>query len=111
MRFIISIIAIGFISLLSAGIVYLDIPRITKSFGYTTGTSNVAKVNSVQAGVLLFLKVQDHVAVKRGDILGEVSNERFTLNRSLDADQAQLALHKTSLAKKELGLRQKQASS
>lgn len=102
MRFIISIIAIGFISLLSAGIVYLDIPRITKSFGYTTGTSNVAKVNSVQAGVLLFLKVQDHVAVKRGDILGEVSNERFTLNRSLDADQAQLALHKTSLAKKEL---------
>ena len=87
---------------MSAGIVYLDIPRITKSFGYTTGTSNVAKVNSVQAGVLLFLKVQDHVAVKRGDILGEVSNERFTLNRSLDADQAQLALHKTSLAKKEL---------
>jgi membrane fusion protein len=101
-RLTISFIAIGFVSLLSAGIFYLDIPRIAKSYGYTTGTSNLAKVNSVQAGVLLFLKVQDHVAVKRGDILGEVSNERFTLNRSLDADQAQLALHKTSLAKKEL---------
>lgn len=102
MRFIILFVAIGFVSLLSAGIFYLDIPRITKSFGYTTGTSNVAKVNSVQAGVLLFLKVQDHATVKRGDILGEVSNERFTLNRSLDVDQAQLAKHKTSLAKNEL---------
>jgi multidrug resistance efflux pump len=101
-RFIILFVAIGFVSLLSAGIFYLDIPRITKSFGYTTGTSNVAKVNSVQAGVLLFLKVQDHATVKRGDILGEVSNERFTLNRSLDVDQAQLAKHKTSLAKNEL---------
>jgi membrane fusion protein len=101
-RLIISSIAIGFIGLLSTSIFYLDIPRITKSYGYTTGKSNLAKVNSAQAGILMSLSIQDHVTVKRGDILGEVTNERFTLNRSLDVDQAQLAKHKTSLAKNEL---------
>jgi membrane fusion protein len=79
-----------------------SVPRIAKSTGYTTGHSSVAKVNSAQAGVLLSLYVKDHTIVKRGQIVGEITSERFTQNRSLDADQAVLAAHKTSLGKTEL---------
>jgi membrane fusion protein len=91
-----------FIVLIFSCSIFLEVPRIAKSGGYTTGQSNVAKVNSSQVGVLLSLDVNDHTVVKRGQVVGEVTSERFSQNRSLDADQAHLAAHKTSLGKTEL---------
>lgn len=102
MRLISFLLALLFTGLIVCSAIFLEVPRITKSMGYTSTTLAYAKVNASQNGVLLLLNIKDQAPVKRGQILGEVSNERFTLNRSLDADQAQLALHKTSLAKKEL---------
>lgn len=99
--FVSSIASIIFLLVLCSAIL-LEIPRIAKTAGYTTSQFNIAKINSAQTGILLSVDVQDRATVKRGQVVGEVTSERFTQNRSLDADQAQLALHKTSLAKTEL---------
>ena len=77
---------------------FAELPRITKSNGYTVNRFDVAKVNSAQSGVLLSLNVKDQALIKRGQILGEVTSERFAQNRVVDVDQAQLAAKKTSLA-------------
>jgi membrane fusion protein len=102
MRLLISLVALLFTGLLAVSAAYVEMPRITKGVGYTTSRLNIAKVNSAQAGVLLSVDVQDHESVKRGQIVGEVSFERFAHNRSLDEHQASLASHKTKLGKNEL---------
>jgi multidrug efflux pump subunit AcrA (membrane-fusion protein) len=94
--------AILFAVLVAVSMVFLDIPRITKAAGYTSAPYNPAKVSTTQAGVLLSIDVADQAHVKRGQVLGEVTSESFVQNRSLDAAQAKLALHKNTLAKDEL---------
>ena len=102
MRYLLTFIVLIFFGVLVSSAVLVDIPRIAKSAGYTAGHANIAKVNSALSGVLLSVNVQDRAKVKRGQIVGEVTSERFAQNRSLDAAQAQLAAHKTSLGKTEL---------
>jgi membrane fusion protein len=91
-----------FAALVAVSMVFLDIPRITKAAGYTSAPYNPAKINASQAGVLLSIDVADQAHVKRGQVLGEVTSERFVQNRSVDAAQATLAKHKNTLAKDEL---------
>lgn len=102
MRLISFLTAAIFMALITACAIFLEMPRITKSIGYTTNLFNPAKVNASQSGVLLSLDVKDHARVKRGQVLGEVTSERFAQNRSVDGAQATLALHKKDLAKSEM---------
>jgi multidrug resistance efflux pump len=81
---------------------YVEVPRISKASGYTSGTKNVAKINPQTVGVLVALSVSDRARVKSGDVLGEVTAERFMNGRSLDADQAKIVEIKLKLDRKEL---------
>ncbi len=102
MRLISLSMVILFAVLISLSMVFLDMPRIAKAAGYTSSPNNPAKVSAAQAGVLLSINVADQAHVKRGQVLGEVTSERFVQNRSLDDAQAKLAMHKNTLAKDEL---------
>jgi membrane fusion protein len=91
-----------FMALIAFCIIFVDMPRIAKSAGYTSNPNNPAKVSALQNGVLLTLDVTDQAIVKRGQVLGEVTSERFAQNRSVDNAQAVLASHKKEVAKGEL---------
>lgn len=101
MRTIVFLLSSGFLLLLVAAS-HFELPRIAKSAGYTTTAQNTAKVNPAFNGVLLALNVKDKTKVLRGQVLGEVTSERFILNRSVDEAQANLALKKKTLANSEL---------
>lgn len=101
MRTIIFLLSSGFFGLLIWGS-QLELPRIAKSAGYTTTAQNTAKVNPAFNGVLLSLNVKDKTRVARGQVLGEITSERFISNRSVDEVQANLALKKKTLASTEL---------
>ena len=93
---------LGFVGAVVLVAVYFEVPRITKSFGYTTTALSPAKIITPQNGVLLSILVTDQSKVKKGQVLGEVTAERFAQNRSIDAAQASLALHKKNIATNEL---------
>ena len=75
-----------FFSSLILCLTFVDIPRIVKSTGYTTGTKSVSKVISPISGVLVSFLFTDQQRVRQGDVLGEVTTERFMGGHSLDAD-------------------------
>ena len=70
--------------------------------GYTAGSKSVSKVNTQLPGVLVMLSTTDQATVKQGDVLGEVTSERFMRGRSLDADQALITERKLTLGTQEL---------
>jgi membrane fusion protein len=89
-------------ALLVLGAVFFDMPRITKAVGYTAGSRSHAKVNPPNNGVILSLTVQDLAKVTRGQVLGEITSERFSQNKSIDNAQADLDTQKQKISKDEL---------
>ena len=83
-------------------LIYVEIPRIVKTVGYTTGSANLSKLVTQLPGLLVALTVEDRTLVEAGQVVGEVTSERFTQGRSLDAEQAHLTERKLDLAKLEL---------
>lgn len=93
---------VAFLVAFTCCVVLVEIPRIVKSVGYTTGTKSISKVNSPVPGVLVSFLTTDQAQVSRGDVLGEVTSERFMGGHSLDADQANITERKLSLGMQEL---------
>ena len=91
-----------FTSLLTFSVFFIDMPRIIKADGYTSGAKSVSKVLPQAPGVLTKLFVSDRTSVISGDVLGEVTTERFLSGRSLDGDQAQSTERKLRLDTQEL---------
>lgn len=81
---------------------WVEIPRVARAVGYTSSQSHMAKIIPPLPGVLLSLNVGAQSAVKRGEVLGELTVERYSQRRSVDEAQAALALQKTSLARDEI---------
>lgn len=96
-RFIYFIFSVAFILALLLCLALIDIPRIVKTQGYTTGATNISKINVQIPGVLINLFALDQALVKQGDVLGEITSERFMRGRSLDAEQAQIIEEKLFL--------------
>jgi membrane fusion protein len=99
LNFIFSII---FFTALVICLIFVDIPRIVKTQGYTTGATNISKINVQIPGVLINLFALDQALVKQGDVLGEITSERFMRGRSLDAEQARIIEEKLILNTHEL---------
>ena len=95
-------LAIGSTFLLFLCLIFIDAPRIVKATGYTTGRLSVSKVTTQVPGVLGALLVADNSIVKKGDVVGEVTSERFLRGRSLDNDQARITERKLILDIQEL---------
>ena len=102
LRNLILIITWMFFSLLILCIAFLDMPRIAKTTGYTSGVSNPSKIVPQTPGLLSSIAVVDQMHVKRGDVLGEMTSERFMNGHSVDAEQALIVEHKLDLDKNEL---------
>ena len=79
-----------------------EVPRVVKAQGYIHNEKNISKISSQQVGYLLVLGVSDRSVVKAGQVLGEVTSERFSQNRFLEQDQAFISAQKTELIKDEL---------
>lgn len=79
-----------------------EVPRVVKAQGYIHNEKNISKISSHQVGYLLVLGVSDRSVVKAGQVLGEVTSERFSQNRFLEQDQAFISAQKTELIKDEL---------
>ncbi len=95
------LIVIGSLLAFIAGLLY-EVPRVVKAQGYIYSEKNMSKITSLQAGYLLTLAVSDRSVVKAGQVLGEVTAERFSRNRFLEQDQASISVLKTKLIKEEL---------
>lgn len=89
-----------FLSTIGLVVIYVDLPRIIKSQGYTS--ASVSKVSFPAVGVLTMLSVSDRNSVVKGDVLAEVSAERYTQGRNLDLNQEKLIKQKLLLGEQEL---------
>ncbi len=85
-----------------ASLIFIDVPRIVKTTGYTTGTEPVSKIVSQLPGVLDVLLVADNNHVFKGEVVGEVTSERFLHGTNLDTEQALITEGKLSLDAQEL---------
>lgn len=102
MRVVSLFITLTFSLILIACVLFVDIPRIVKSTGYTTSTKSISKVSSPSTGVLASFVVADQTHVRQGEVLGEVTSERFMNGGSLDAEQAHITERKLLLDTQEL---------
>jgi membrane fusion protein len=84
-----------------AGVI-VDIPRIVRASGYIASSGGHWKAVSPQLAVLSILSVTDRNIVKKGQVIAELSAERFAQNHSIEFEQAQLAQKKLTLGKQEL---------
>jgi membrane fusion protein len=95
-----------FIFLALAGLAFtgstVNLPRIVRTAGYTNSTSSNWKAVSPQLAVLLELSKPEKSIVKKGQVIAELSAERFAQNHSIELEQAQLAQKKLTLGKQEL---------
>lgn len=102
LRALILLVTLGFSVLLLVCAWLVEIPRIVKCAGYTTGTTSVSKVSTPTIGVLASFLISDQTNVRQGQVLGEVTFERFMSGRSLDAEQAHITERKLSLDNQEM---------
>lgn len=94
-------ISIATVCLAAVGLNF-QLPRLVKSVGYVDNKLSVIKINPQQSGFLLTLNVTDKSLVKAGQVLGEVTTERFSRSRFIEQDQALISAQKTKLIKDEV---------
>ena len=77
-------------------------PRIARAPGYIATFSSSWKAVSPQVASLLLLSVRERSTVMKGQIIAELSAERFAQNQSIEAEQARLTQQKLQLGQQEL---------
>jgi membrane fusion protein len=87
---------------LSIASVNLELPRIVRASGYIYSTSSSWKAVPPQLAVLVELQQPEKSIVKKGQVIAELSAERFAHNHSIEFEQAQLAQKKLTLGRQEL---------
>jgi membrane fusion protein len=83
-------------------LVAIDIPRIVKAKGYTNSTTSSWKAISPQVAVLIKLPIPEHGVAKKGQVIAELSAERFSQNYNIEKEQAFLAQKKIDLGNREI---------
>jgi membrane fusion protein len=95
-----------FIFIMLAGLtvaaVTVDLPRIVRAVGYISSSSSSWKAVAPQLAVLSELPLAEQSIVKKGQVIAELSAERFAQNHSIEFEQAQLAQKKLALGTQEL---------
>ena len=83
-------------------LVHVEIPRIIRTSGYTVPSQSSWKAITPLQGILTNLAVSEHSIVKKGQVVAELSAERYAQNNSVELIQGQLSEQKLILAKREL---------
>ncbi len=80
----------------------IDIPRIVRTNGYVAPANSSWKAVSPQLAVLSRLPIAERSAVSKGQVIAELSAERFAQNKSIEFEQGLLAQKKLALGQQEL---------
>jgi membrane fusion protein len=80
----------------------VEIPRIVRAPGYTVSTASMWKAVTPQLAVVVNLHVSERAFVKKGQIVADLSAERFSQNKSVEAEQSRLAKEKLELGRQQL---------
>jgi membrane fusion protein len=99
-RFILLIACVAVLAAFAA--INIEVPRLVRSSGYTTSTSGNWKAVSPHLAVLHGLPLKEKSVVKKGQVIAELSTERFAQNHNIEFEQGQLTQHKLTLGKQEL---------
>jgi membrane fusion protein len=98
----ISISIVAFASLAAMAIVTLELPRIVRVQGYSASQQSSWKAYVVQQSVLAALPVAEKSLVRKGQVIAELTAERFSQNRNIEAAQSDLVLTKIKAGQQEL---------
>ncbi len=83
-------------------IVMLDMPRIVRVQGYTAAQQTAWKAYSLQPSILSALPVGEKSLVRKGQVIAELTTERFAQNRNLESAQSDLVLTKIKAGQQEI---------
>jgi membrane fusion protein len=91
-----------FAGLASFGVVLLEMPRIVRVQGYSASQQSAWKAYSLQSAVLSVLPVGEKSLVRKGQVIAELTTERYAQNRNLETAQSELVLAKIKAGHQEL---------
>jgi membrane fusion protein len=92
----------GVLFVASIGSAVVDIPRIIRAPGYIASLGGQWKAVSPQLAVVLALPITERSIVKRGQVIAELSAERFAANNNIEVEQSLLAKKKLAFGNMEL---------
>lgn len=95
--FVFAVLAIGVIAA-----IHVEIPRIVRAQGYSNSQQSAWKAYVPQPAVLSALPVQEKALIRKGQVIAELTTERFAQNRNLETVQGDLALAKIMAGKNEM---------
>ena len=81
---------------------YVEVPRIVRAQGYTNSQQSAWKAYAPQPAVLLTLPVQEKSQVRKGQVIAELTTERFSQDRNLEIAQSELVLTKIKAGQQEI---------
>lgn len=83
-------------------IMMLDMPRIVRVQGYSISQHTAWKAYALQPSVLSVLPVAEKSLVRKGQVIAELTTERYTQNRNLESAQSELVLTKIKAGQQEI---------
>ena len=90
------------VSLCVYSLIAVDIPRIARVKGYAGSSGSSWKALSPQNALLVNMLVTEKDVVRRGQVVAELSSERYSQNQNIESEQARLALKKINLVLQEI---------
>ena len=91
-----------FIALTVSASIFLDVPRIAKASGFIRSKAGSSKIYAPYPSVLEKLFFNEGEFVKKGEIIGELTAERFAAGKSIDFQQAELSKSKETVVQSDL---------
>jgi membrane fusion protein len=89
-------------ALSAAAISHVEVPRIVRAHGYSNSQQSAWKAYAPQPAVLSALPVQEKAQISKGQVIAELTTERFAQNRNLESAQSELVLTKIKAGQLEI---------
>ena len=102
MQFRLSLLIFSSLFLGCLGSIFIDLPRIVRAIGYTATNASTWKGVTPLVAVVTQLQVSENQPVTKGQVIAELSAERFAQNHSIESEQAKLTQQKLQFGQQEL---------
>jgi membrane fusion protein len=91
-----------FVLLAGVSMAVIEMPRIVRAQGYSISKQTAWKAYAYQLSILSELPVAEKSLVRKGQVIAELTTERFAQNRNLESAQADLVVAKINAGHQEL---------
>jgi membrane fusion protein len=82
--------------------IHVEVPRIVRVQGYSISEESAWKAYALQPSVLALLPVTEKSEIRKGQVIAELTTERFAKNQNLETLQSDLVLEKIKAGQQEL---------